>query len=91
MFWRLCDDFRIMVLSNSAMKIAANTQNLIYKIRAASIIGQKRHFFFLKKGTKNFNTPCSIPFQRVLNESKALHNFHKWGRRPIDRHIEGLD
>ena len=90
MFQRLCDDFRIMVLSNSAMKIAANTQNLRYKIRAASNIGQKRHFK-KKKGTKNFNTPCSIPFLRVLHESKALHNFHKWGWHPIDRHIEGLD
>ena len=37
-------------------------QGLIYKIRAASDIGQKGHFF-KKKGTKIFATTYLIPIQ----------------------------
>ena len=41
-------------------------------------IGQKGHIFE-KKGTKQFTNPYSIPFQSVLHQNKALHNFHKKG------------
>ena len=65
-------------------------QSLIKKIRAASNIGQKGQFFG-KKATKNFTTSYSIPFLGVLQQNKALHNFHKTGQHLIVRCIKGLD
>ena len=43
--------------------------SLNLKIRAASDIGQKKHFF-KKSGTRNFTTPYSIPFLSVLQQNK---------------------
>ena len=44
-----------------------------------------------KRGTKNFTTPCSIPFLRVLHQNKVLYNFHKRRQRLIARHIRSLN
>ena len=66
-------------------------QGLLYKIRAASDISQKGHFFLEKKNTKNITIPYSTPFLSVSHQNKALRNFYKWGQRPIAGHIKGLD
>ena len=60
------------------MEVEPNLEN-----RAASDMGQKGHFFFKKKGTKQFTTPYSIPFLSVLHQNKALHNFDERGEHPI--------
>ena len=44
-----------------------------------SDIGQKGHFLW-KKGTTNFTTPYLNQFLSVLDENKALYNFHKRGQ-----------
>ena len=44
------------------------------------ILAQKSTFLG-KKNTKNLTTPYSMPFLSVLHQNKALHNFHKRGKR----------
>ena len=68
-----------------------NYQGLIWKIRAASDIGQKGHFFEKKKGTKNFTTPYSVYFLSVLDQKKTSHNFQKKAQCPTAGCIKGLD
>ena len=51
----------------------------------------KKGTSFLKKGNKNFTTPCSVPFLSVLHQNKALYNFRKRGQRSIAERINSLD
>ena len=51
----------------------------------------KKGTFFKKRVIKSFTTSYLIPFQSVLYQNKALHNFHKKGQHPIARHMKGLD
>ena len=51
----------------------------------------KKGTFFKKRDIKSFTTCYLIPFQSVLYQNKALHNFHKKGQHPIARHMKGLD
>ena len=63
-------------------------QGLIYKIRAASDMGQKG-YIFLKKGHQKFPHLLFNPFLSAL-QNKALHNFQR-EQHPIARSIKGLD
>ena len=50
-------------------EVGLSCQGLIWKIRAASNIGQKGHL--KKKDTKNFTTLYLISFLSVLHQNKA--------------------
>ena len=45
------------------------------KLRQRPILAKKGTF--LNKRHKKITTPCSIPFESVLDQNKAMHNFHK--------------
>ena len=58
-------------------------QNDMLKIKAASYIKQKGHFFFEGANTKNFIALYSLPFLSGLHQNEALHNFYKREQRLI--------
>ena len=51
----------------------------------------KKGHSFLKKGTKNFITPYSIPFLSVSHKNKAFYNFRKKGQHSIVEHNISLE
>ena len=66
-----------------------NPVKRILKMRIASDIGHKGHFFE-KKGHQIFHRPLFNPLS-VLHQIKAMDNFYKRGQHPIVGHIKGLD
>ena len=67
------------------------TQGLIQKIRAASNIDQKEHFFEKKIHQKFHHPLFNLFFKCSLYQNKALYNFHKRGQLLTAGHIKGLD
>ena len=59
-----------------------------YRVKSRKL-GQ--HPIFVKKGSKNFTTPYSIPFPSVLHQIKVLHNFSKRGKCLIAGYLKDLD
>ena len=81
--------FWVRKKTHKTPSIKSDQQGLIENSR--NVLYWPKRMLFSKKDINNFTILYSIPFVSVLHQNKALHYFHKRGKRPVAGHIKDLD